>query len=82
MTPLQVFCRDNKLELRRSILVVLFNHVWYTCKFNENQPILGDPFLSVHDFDILDSNGQPIEGGVQHLLEEESDSSESDTESE
>ena len=61
--------------------MILFNHMWYTCKFNEGQPIIGDPFVSVHDYDILDSDGQPIEGEARHLSEEETSSSESDTES-
>ena len=77
--PFQVFCRDDKLELRRAIPVILFNHVWYTCRFDEGQPVIGDPFVSAHDYDILDSEGQPIEGEARHLSEE-SDSSESETE--
>ena len=59
--------------------MVLFNHIWYICKFDENQPILENPFLSVHDYDILNFDGQPIEGKAWHLSEEESDSTKSDT---
>ena len=79
--PFQVFCKDDKLKLQRSIPVILFNHVWYICKFDKGQPVIGNPFVSVHDYDILGSDEQPIEGEAQHLSEEESSSSESDTES-
>ena len=61
--------------------MILFNYLWYTCKFNERQPIIGDPFVLVHDYDILNSDGQPIKGEAWHLSEEKSDSSKSDIDS-